>query len=86
MDDPILMHQFTHQGFDVRIYLARAAEDLFGGHVDIFDGETRRCRIVLAGRATDDASAISALEFKGRDWIAAWASRDHSGNTGFEAL
>lgn len=86
MDAPTLMHRFTHDGFDVRIYLTRASEDLFGGHVDIFDGELHKCRIVLAGRATDDADAVAALELKGKAWIAAWARRDHRGDSGFSEL
>ena len=41
---------------------------------------------MLAGRVTDDADAICALELKGKDWIAAWAGRDHSGDSSFGEL
>ncbi|MDM0037320.1 hypothetical protein QTI33_34705 [Variovorax sp. J22P271] len=76
---------FSHRGWDVRIYLTKVSPDIYAGHVDIFEGETRRCCIVLAG-PLDVYSAISALEVKSADWVDDWLNRPHTGNTGFGDL
>jgi hypothetical protein len=85
MDDKTLVHQFREGRFDVRIFLTSAVEETFGGHVDIFDGDLHKCRIVLAG-PLDQSGAISALEVRARDWISGWINRDHSGDTGLAEL
>ena len=85
MDDETLVHQFSEGRFDVRIYLTRATEELFGGHVDILDRSSHKCRIALA-EPLDQSGAIRALEVRSRDWISGWINRDHSGNTGLAEL
>lgn len=85
MDAETLVHQFKEGRFDVRIFLRRVTDESFGGHVDIFDGDSHKCRIVLAG-PRDQSDAISVLDLRGRDWIAGWINRDHSGDTGLAEL
>ncbi|MDM0029882.1 hypothetical protein [Variovorax saccharolyticus] len=76
---------FSHRGWDVQIYLTQVSPEIFVGHVDIFEGKTKRCCIVLAG-PLDVRSAISTLETKSADWVDDWLSRSHTGNTGFSEL
>ena len=69
MDDTTQVRAFGHEGFDVRVYLTKAVPGFFGGHVDVYEGDAHKCRIVLAG-PLDHEGAIEALDVKGRDWIA----------------
>ena len=85
MDDKTLVHEFCEGRFDARIFLTRATDETFSGHVDIFDGEVCKCRIVLAG-PLDQSGAIAALGVRARDWISGWNNRDHSGDTGLVEL
>lgn len=83
LDAPI--RSFSHRGWDVHIYLTRISPETYTGQVDIFDGDIKRCRIVLAG-PLKEIMAISALESKSADWVDDWLSRPHTGSTGFSAL
>ncbi|MDM0046823.1 hypothetical protein QTH91_20190 [Variovorax dokdonensis] len=76
---------FSHRGWDVRIYLSKVSQDTYVGHVDILEGEIKRCRIVLAG-PLDELQAVSALEAKSADWVDDWLSRSHTGDTDFSTL
>lgn len=85
MDDDFCIRSFQHEGFDVRIYLAKTEPGTFGGHVDVFETGTHKCRIVLAGPMDSDG-AVAALEGKGLDWIAARARGEPDGATNLGAL
>jgi hypothetical protein len=83
LDAPI--KSFSHRGWDVRIYLSKVSQDTYVGHVDIFEGQTKRCRIVLAG-PLNEFQAVSTLETRSADWVDDWLSRPHTGDTDFSAL
>ena len=70
-------------GWEVRVYLMTHEVGSVTGHAEISLHGDYKCRIVLAGAADDEESAIDALALKAINWIDDWQRRAHSGSTGF---
>ena len=88
MSTPFIpVSSFDHADWHCDIELTDTAGDgCLAGHADLFRNGGFICRVVLAGRFSEPASAADALESKARSVIAGWDARDHSGDTDFSAL
>jgi hypothetical protein len=68
------VHRFEYDGWQVLIELeGSSSEDVTSGPADLHLKGQRKCRIALAGRHTDGASAISSLAERSRAFIDEWS-------------
>jgi hypothetical protein len=82
--EPVEARRFAHgDGWEVRVYLTGHGSGSVAGHAEVDRHGEYKCRIVLAGTAADEETAIDALAVKALNWIDDWHRRDHSGSTGF---
>lgn len=88
MNTPAIpVSSFDHEDWHCDIELTgTTADGYWAGHAELFRNGGFKCRVVLAGRFANPASAADALEGKARSVIDGWDARDHSGNTKFSAL
>ncbi|MDM0050455.1 hypothetical protein [Variovorax sp. J22R115] len=82
------VHRFQYEGWDVKVELDRSTLDgVISGHADLtWKKDDRACRIALAGKHKDGASAISSLSTKARAYIDEWHSKTCIGESTFVDL
>lgn len=87
LDDAIEVRRFSHgEDWEARLFLVNRGSDRVMGHAEAWRHGQYMCRIVLAGIAPHEETALHALELKAIDWIDDWRRREHSGDTGFSDL
>lgn len=70
------LHRFEYDGWLVVIELdGSTSESICSGHADLQWRDGHRCRIALAGKYSDHASAVAALLARSRAFIDDWDIR-----------
>ena len=77
-------HRFLYEGWNVVVELDGTTLDgVVCGHADLHCKDRHRCRIALAGKHEDGASAIASLSRRSRAFIDDWRTKRLNGDSDF---
>ena len=74
------------EGWSFSLRLTQGPDGAHGGVAELHEGDSLRCRMQLSNLDRDRAAALERVAERVRSWLAEWATRDHSGSTGFADL
>ncbi|MGO4393457.1 hypothetical protein AB4Z46_19060 [Variovorax sp. M-6] len=78
------VHRFEYDGWQVMVELDGSTLDgIISGHADLHWKDGHRCRIALAGKHENGASAIASLSERSRAFIDEWRTKRLNGDSHF---